>query len=1016
MLLETGATTALFVVVAAVAVAFALPWLPRPDPAGAELERYQPLKDGAAALFAKLDEQGVILSWTSQNRARTPWLGLYGEVRKAPSEHLFGLYGVPDLVQVSFTDQLRRNEARGQILLTRLRELTPAGQVTETTLISLRDERGELLVSVYTPADGDLLLDPPILTLSADLQPGLTWQGEGLLGTQSYRWSAEVAEAGNLESRAGSFDDCLRVESRLILTRGTTPVRDTATTDWYCAEMGLVESSERDLGTGRTIRTVRSSPAGGPAVVELQPPGAASGAPAPGSATPAGLAEGDGQDAPVTPGDLDDWVMTRVGRGRTAADAGESSIPPLYVPGNPPLLLVAGYAGDLLALEAGEELGAIRWRFHPPGTIYGPPTYDSASGRIYFGAGDRRLYALDTRGLFLWSFETGDNVATRPLVIASDAGAATVVFGSEDGTVYGLDGRSGQERWRAAADGPVVASPVWIESVVAIGSDDGTVRALDPATGAERWQYQAGGPIEAPLVTGEDGRLYVASRDGTVAAVEPSGCAESCQAAWETKLGGLLRQAPAVGQGRVLIVDDEGYLTALEAENGRRLWSLPQPGFVGTPVLVGEALIVARKDGEVVRLDLDGTERERWSSARASGLVDAPPQLAYGPIPGGGALWLADDGAVIRRLGPPDPPGSAMPLRVTTMIRATQPPFNGSLLFNTPVAYQDAVVVVDPTGNVHLIDPAAGRGVRLATLGADTLVWPTDPIVAGDTLLVTVGTDLYAVDLSSGQTRWTFAGEGTSLRPPTVADDTVLWLTASASSGASAEVGGPGTLRALGLADGQVRWQAPLSGQAAVGGAVIQGGTALVSTPPSAYDLASGALRWRAEPAEVGGLALGGPALGPDGATLFVGLLDAVTGAGRVVALDAASGQVRWRADLGTATLRGTERLWLDGDTLIVPTMTGAVLGLDAASGRERWQYRPPSPRLGSVTVGDGRVWLVLETAQVIGLDTETGRPALRFRDLNVSLNGQGFNQRPAIVDGRLVVAIGRMLLGFALP
>ena len=81
-----------------------------------------------------------------------------------------------------------------------------------------------------------------------------------------------------------------------------------------------------------------------------------------------------------------------------------------------------------------------------------------------------------------------------------------------------------------------------------------------------------------------------------------------------------------------------------------------------------------------------------------------------------------------------------------------------------------------------------------------------------------------------------------------------------------------------------------------------------------------------------------------------------------------------------------------------------------------RWEYQPPAPRLGSVTVADGRVWLVLENAQVIGLDTATGRPALRFRDLNVSLNGQGINQRPGLIGGRLVVAIGRMLLGFALP
>ena len=61
---------------------------------------------------------------------------------------------------------------------------------------------------------------------------------------------------------------------------------------------------------------------------------------------------------------------------------------------------------------------------------------------------------------------------------------------------------------------------------MAIGSDDGTVFGLDAMTGEERWQYTAGGAIEAPIVADADGTLYVASRDGTLAAVDPAACAD----------------------------------------------------------------------------------------------------------------------------------------------------------------------------------------------------------------------------------------------------------------------------------------------------------------------------------------------------------------------------------------------------------------------------------------------------------------------------------------------------------
>jgi outer membrane protein assembly factor BamB len=250
-----------------------------------------------------------------------------------------------------------------------------------------------------------------------------------------------------------------------------------------------------------------------------------------------------------------------------------------------------------------------------------------------------------------------------------------------------------------------------------------------------------------------------------------------------------------------------------------------------------------------------------------------------------------------------------------------------------------------------------------------------------------------------------------------VAGDTVLWLISQEGvAGPGDAAGVRGVLYALGLADGIVRWQTPLGGFGAIGGAVVQDDTVFVSTPPSAYDLATGALRWRTEPANLGGLGLGGPSLDESGAILFVGAIDPRTDTGQVVALDAASGRPRWRGPLGTEAPRGTERLWLDGDTLIVPTLSGPVIGLDAGTGRERWRYRPTAPRLGSVTVADGRAWLVLENAHIVGLDTRTGQVVARFRDLNVSLNGQGINQRPALVDGRLVAAIGRMLLAFPLP
>ena len=135
--------------------------------------------------------------------------------------------------------------------------------MTESLVITLRDDLGERLVGFYTPTDGDILLDPPVLLLPADLEPGRSWQGEGQLGGVGYRWSAEVDQAGPFEARSTRFDDCLHVQTRFTLVRGQQTVRETLGSDWYCAEVGLVESEELDVGSGTATRSVLVGQEGG---------------------------------------------------------------------------------------------------------------------------------------------------------------------------------------------------------------------------------------------------------------------------------------------------------------------------------------------------------------------------------------------------------------------------------------------------------------------------------------------------------------------------------------------------------------------------------------------------------------------------------------------------------------------------------------------------------------------------------------------------------------------------------
>jgi outer membrane protein assembly factor BamB len=612
---EALALAIILIAVAGLALALAWPWRPASSAGGPALERYAPLRNGDAALHVTYDPTGAPVSWESRNVAVIPPLYAATDLR-AEADAVIGRFhprpgkpgAVPDY----------------EVVEVRQRTLDAGGRMTETVRLILREARGEFLVSLYDPVgDRDLVFDPPLQTLLADLRPEQRWGGAGRLsdGTD-YESTGRVLAAGPFTHPAGSFADCLRLERRLVLSREGRTVGDTRWHDGYCAGIGLVESQTFDADGSLLARVVVASAGGILPVPEFLPP-----PPSPGGSDIA-LA-----DAP------ENWRLTRFARSRPANRRGASTIPPTWIPADPPLLLTASYYnGDLVAFD-GE--GAVRWRFRPQGTIYGQPSFDAARGRIYFGATDKRLYALDVRGLFLWSFRTGDSIATRPLV-AGD----TVVFGSEDRAVYALDADSLALRWRVVTGGAVASSPAQAGDLVIIGNDDGGVYGLDLKTGERRWLYARDGAIVAPMVVADD-TLYIASRDGTLTAFAPA----NGTVHWVATVGQPLRTAPAIGEKAVFIVDSVGNVTALDRATGAPRWAALDVGYIGPPVLVGDTLVVARNDGKIVRFGLDGKEQGRWEASAVSLPGDAFPAFYLGPALGGGVLWLADDDSVVYRLG-----------------------------------------------------------------------------------------------------------------------------------------------------------------------------------------------------------------------------------------------------------------------------------------------------------------------------------------------------------------------------
>ena len=85
------------------------------------------------------------------------------------------------------------------------------------------------------------------------------------------------------------------------------------------------------------------------------------------------------------------------------------------------------------------------------------------------------------------------------------------------------------------------------------------------------------------------------------------------------------------------------------------MWQTAVEEYIGAPLVFDNSLMIARRQGAVRRLDFSGSVREGWAVAN-SDAKDAAVAFRFGPVDGGGALWLSDEKGAIWRLGPVDKP------------------------------------------------------------------------------------------------------------------------------------------------------------------------------------------------------------------------------------------------------------------------------------------------------------------------------------------------------------------------
>lgn len=225
--------------------------------------------------------------------------------------------------------------------------------------------------------------------------------------------------------------------------------------------------------------------------------------------------------------------------------------------------------------------GTLLWKFATKGSILGDRRYDFAdyyqsspvvaNGKVFFGAGDSRAYALDVNnGKMIWVYKTNGILHTTPALYND-----RLFVGSFDGNIYALSQTSGDLLWkfktvghRYFPDGEVQGAPVVSDGVVYVGARDYNLYAIDAMEGSAQWNKTF--PFGwAMAVTPRDSVIYVGTSDDRVLVALDG---KSGEELWRTNVKFNIFGACAYSESTAYVGTLMGKLFGIDLKDGKIKW------------------------------------------------------------------------------------------------------------------------------------------------------------------------------------------------------------------------------------------------------------------------------------------------------------------------------------------------------------------------------------------------------------------------------------------------------------
>ena len=223
-------------------------------------------------------------------------------------------------------------------------------------------------------------------------------------------------------------------------------------------------------------------------------------------------------------------------------------------------------------------------------------------GVSYFGNDSGTLAAVvDNTGAPAWSYTIPSGAAIRSSPAVDAAGS--ILFGAGDGNLYSVTA-AGTLGWTLSLGG-TLTPPSVANGQIYVGSDNGNLYDVADPAGTIAWTDTMAAAVLSPPAYDPAGTVVVGDNSGAITAVNASTGAQL----WQVTTGGAVTAAPMIYNGTVYIGSGDANLYAINESTGSVLWKyrLDDAVTAGTAVFLPSSIVVGTAKGTIYRFSPSGS-------------------------------------------------------------------------------------------------------------------------------------------------------------------------------------------------------------------------------------------------------------------------------------------------------------------------------------------------------------------------------------------------------------------------